>query len=361
MGPRPQECRGGRPRAEIATPQGHQVWTPEQLGAFVASSSAVIASLPSGSSSSQLVCDEESWPGSAWSDVDLVHETGLSPTTPRVVVAGHAHESEAEDHERRKKAGARPGHGRCTTRLPLNLWAQERDALGQSTQLLFVWPSGRPSIPTITALFHRHCHAAGLPRIRLHDVRHSYATAALLAGAPPRVVSERLGHSSVAFTQQVYTQVIPGMDRSVAKQVAALILGSQSSANRDGRIWVAWEAETERKQNWPGTKPRPAVVAGAGFEPATSGRDRALRRGSEDPESPRVYAERPRGPLRSVTEPGGSSRTVSGRFVATLRIPFAARIRGIHIRPRGGSRTRTRAQHFRSVSRVPEWRCTPRR
>jgi hypothetical protein len=63
-------------------------------------------------------------------------------------------------------------------------------------------------------------------------------------------------------------------------------------------------------------------VAGAGFEPATSGRDRALRRGLEDRRSPRVYAERPRGPLRSVTEPDGSWRTVSGSFVAALRIPL---------------------------------------
>ena len=61
------------------------------------------------------------------------------------------------------------------------------EALGQDTDLLFVWPDGRPLHPdTITALFHRHCEAAGLPRIRLHDVRHSYATAALQAGCHPR-------------------------------------------------------------------------------------------------------------------------------------------------------------------------------
>jgi integrase len=38
----------------------------------------------------------------------------------------------------------------------------------------------------ITALFHKHCAAAGLPQIRPHDVRHSYATAALRQGFPPR-------------------------------------------------------------------------------------------------------------------------------------------------------------------------------
>ena len=80
-------------------------------------------------------------------------------------------------------------------------WGRERELLGQSTQLLFVWPDGRPLYPdTITALFHKHCAKGGLPRIRLHDVRHSYATAALKAGVSPKIVSERLGHATAAFT-----------------------------------------------------------------------------------------------------------------------------------------------------------------
>jgi len=83
---------------------------------------------------------------------------------------------------------------------------------------------------TITALFHRHCQAAGLPRIRLHDVRHSYATAALKAGISPKIISERLGRSSAAFTLQIYTRVIPGMDELAAATVADLIMGSE----RDG-------------------------------------------------------------------------------------------------------------------------------
>ena len=116
-----------------------------------------------------------------------------------------------------------------------------------------MWPSGQPLHPdTITALFHRHCKEAGLPRIRLHDVRHSYATAALLAGVPPKVISERLGHATVAFTLQTYTHVIPGMDQAAANQVAALILGSAANANANGRNSGRIVGEPE--QNWPGTK-----------------------------------------------------------------------------------------------------------
>ncbi len=54
----------------------------------------------------------------------------------------------------------------------------------------------------------------------------SYATAALKAGISAKVISERLGHASVAFTLQTYSHVIPGMDRDAAATVADLILTS---------------------------------------------------------------------------------------------------------------------------------------
>ena len=60
-------------------------------------------------------------------------------------------------------------------------------------------------------------------------MRHSYATAALKAGIPAKVVSERLGHSTAAFTLQVYTHVIPGMDEQAAGADAALIFGQEEA------------------------------------------------------------------------------------------------------------------------------------
>ena len=71
---------------------------------------------------------------------------------------------------------------------------------------------------------------AGLPPIRLHDVRHSYATAALAAGIPAKVVSERLGHANIAITLDVYSHVIPGMDAQAASAVARLILDGSETA-----------------------------------------------------------------------------------------------------------------------------------
>jgi hypothetical protein len=57
-------------------------------------------------------------------------------------------------------------------------------------------------------------------------MRHSYATAALKAGISAKVISERLGHASVAITLQTYGHVVPGMDRDAAVTVADLILSS---------------------------------------------------------------------------------------------------------------------------------------
>jgi hypothetical protein len=70
---------------------------------------------------------------------------------------------------------------------------------------------------------------AGVPQIRLHDVRRSYATAALKAGIHPKIVSERLGHASVAFTLQTYSHVLEGMDQAAASEIAAHILGPMKS------------------------------------------------------------------------------------------------------------------------------------
>jgi integrase len=68
--------------------------------------------------------------------------------------------------------------------------------------------------------------AAGVPRIRLHDLRHTWATLALAAGVPPKVVSERLGHANIQVTMNTYSHVMPGMQADAAEKVAALIFGS---------------------------------------------------------------------------------------------------------------------------------------
>jgi len=66
--------------------------------------------------------------------------------------------------------------------------------------------------------------SAELPAIRLYDLRHTAATISLIAGVSPTVISEQLGHASVAFTLDVYSHVLPHMQDAAAEKVQALLL-----------------------------------------------------------------------------------------------------------------------------------------
>lgn len=67
---------------------------------------------------------------------------------------------------------------------------------------------------------------ASFPVIRFHDLRHTHATLALQAGVHPKVVQERLGHSSISITLDLYSHVVPGMQEDAAAKVGAMIFGS---------------------------------------------------------------------------------------------------------------------------------------
>jgi integrase len=68
--------------------------------------------------------------------------------------------------------------------------------------------------------------SACLPSIRLYDLRHTAATLALSAGVSPKIVSEQLGHASVAFTLEVYSHVLPHMQETAAMKVEALLMAA---------------------------------------------------------------------------------------------------------------------------------------
>jgi integrase len=74
---------------------------------------------------------------------------------------------------------------------------------------------------------------AGLPKIRLHDLRHTYATVALGAGVHPKIVSERLGHATIAVTLDLYSHVTPAIDAEAAALVASEIFGRLNAADAE--------------------------------------------------------------------------------------------------------------------------------
>ena len=70
---------------------------------------------------------------------------------------------------------------------------------------------------TFTADFARLAKKAGLRGVRLHDMRHSHAAQLLSQGVHPKVVSERLGHPTVAITMDIYSHVLPGFKRTLRR------------------------------------------------------------------------------------------------------------------------------------------------
>jgi len=76
---------------------------------------------------------------------------------------------------------------------------------------------GSPWDPnSLSSAFAKLIRSSGLPAIRFHDLRHSHATLLLKHGIHPKIVSERLGHSTVGLTLDTYSHVLPGMQEQAA-------------------------------------------------------------------------------------------------------------------------------------------------
>jgi integrase len=86
---------------------------------------------------------------------------------------------------------------------------------------VFTAPSGAQLQPERkSAMFARLVHAAALPSIPLHGLRHTYASLALAKGVNPVIVSRRLGDTTVAFTLDTYSHVLPQVDAEAAELIA---------------------------------------------------------------------------------------------------------------------------------------------
>jgi integrase len=87
--------------------------------------------------------------------------------------------------------------------------------------------AGEPLHPKLVSMaFERFVRKSGLPRIRFHDLRHTFATLALDADQPLATVSTILGHSSEAITADIYMHPTTKMHKEVTDAVASLVLGA---------------------------------------------------------------------------------------------------------------------------------------
>jgi integrase len=166
-----------------------------------------------------------------WRHVDLDRGV-LTIATARVKAGSVTVEGSSKSKASRRRISIDPG-----TVTALRTWkrrhAAERVADGagwwgtgdRDDDFVMADELGRPlAAGTITRHWTAAVMRAGLPLIRLHDARHTYATVALMeAGERDKVISERLGHSDIATTQRLYAHVREQDDRRAADAVAALL------------------------------------------------------------------------------------------------------------------------------------------
>jgi integrase len=172
--------------------------------------------------------------GLRWRDLDL-RAGRVAVRRALVSVAYELHESDTKTHrgERLIDLDARTigvlVEHRVDQRAERKLVSDGYKDLG----LVFARPDGSPIHPDLfSKAFDRQVASARVPRIRLHDLRHTHATLLLQAGVPPKVVSERLGHATVAFTMQVYAHVMPGMQADAAKAFGELVFPDEENPDR---------------------------------------------------------------------------------------------------------------------------------
>jgi integrase len=174
--------------------------------------------------------------GLRWQDIDL--DEGITAIRQQVIplqkAAGKGREGRIVS--RTKGGDARVIELDRRTVATLRSWkarqAEEKLLLGNGYRdagLVFPRPDGHPYHPeAFSKTFDRRLRQARfveLPLIRLHDLRHTWATLALKAGVDVKVVSERLGHSSPVITWTIYQHVVKGMQADAAERVAASIFG----------------------------------------------------------------------------------------------------------------------------------------
>ena len=162
--------------------------------------------------------------GLRWSDVDL-DGSRLAVRNAIVSVAYAVLESSPKSHQARM-IDIDP----ATTdllRRHRDRQVQARKEYGDGYDdrgLVVCAEDGSPIHPqSFSQAFGRVIERADLRKIRLHDLRHTHATIAVKAGVPVKVISERLGHESPAFTLKQYAHVMPGMQAEAAGQIAALV------------------------------------------------------------------------------------------------------------------------------------------
>jgi integrase len=162
--------------------------------------------------------------GLRWSDLGADHSVAHVRRTLQAIDPEPVFEDPKTRRSRR--AVALPAFLRPYLARQLEDQARRRESLGASwreNDLVIDAGDGSPVNPVnLSSAWPKFLRRAGLPHVRFHDLRHAHATLMLLQGVHPKVVSERLGHSSIGITLDTYSHVLPGMQEEAAEAFDAL-------------------------------------------------------------------------------------------------------------------------------------------
>ena len=200
------------------------VWTPEQINAFLSATETDRLS-PIWRTACMTGLRRSELAGLQWGDLDL--ERGvLSVKRTRTHVDGKTITKGPKSAASRRTVDLD-----TVTVAVLKRWkvAQLEERLRAGTvwdagEWVFTDEIGAPWRPDgLTKTFVKAAKAAGLPDTDIKGLRHAHATALLGAGVHPKVVQERLGHSSISVTMDIYSSVLPGMQREAVELLASMM------------------------------------------------------------------------------------------------------------------------------------------
>jgi integrase len=218
------------PRAAATVRPEMTTWTAEQVRAFLTYTtdhrlhSAFVVLATTGMRRGECL-------GLRWSDVDLT--AGRASIVQTVIAVNHEIRIGSPKTARGRRTVVLDPGTVAVLRRHRQTQLAERLIMGAGFtdhSLVFCRPDGGPLHPErFSRTFAVEAARAGLPAIRCHDLRHTWATLALSAGEHPKIVQERLGHANVSITLDVYSHVTEGLHGDAASRVAGIIFGTPVS------------------------------------------------------------------------------------------------------------------------------------
>lgn len=200
------------------------VWTPEQTTAFLETTKTHRLA-PLWRTATMTGLRRSELAGLQWGDIDF-DARALSVKRARTHVEGKTIMKAPKSAASRRVVDLD-----SETVAVLRRWkvAQLEERLRAGTawepgEWVFTDEIGAPWRPDgLTKTFVKAAKVAGLPDTDIKGLRHAHATALLRAGVHPKVVQERLGHSSISVTMDVYSSVLPGMQREAVELLASMM------------------------------------------------------------------------------------------------------------------------------------------